>query len=333
MNYSKETQTRRQFLQTTAGAAMTAALAMRPVAAHAASDAPVPRRTLGKTGLTVSLLGLGGWHIGAPRSSAEGERIIRAAMDAGVNFLDNSHDYHRGDSERRMGNAIKGRRDEVVLMTKFNSRDRKGAMQELEASLRLLQTDHVDLWQIHSVERAEDPDWLFSEHGAVEALVQAKKEGKTRFVGFTGHKNPDYHHAMLERGFEWDTIQMPLNVLDAHFRSFESKVLPKAVSQNLGIIGMKPLASSFALQAAQPIECLQYAMNLPVSVTVTGCDSMERLEQALQAARTFKPLNKERVAELLAKTKTFGLSGEGEPFKTTTRYDNRPPASPPPYEA
>lgn len=312
---------------------MTAALALYPTAARAAAETPMPRRTLGKTGLEVSLLGLGGWHIGAPRESAEGERIIKAAMDAGVNFLDNSHDYHDGDSERRMGNATKGRRDEVILMTKVNARDRKGAMQELESSLRLLQTDHVDIWQIHSVERAEDPDWLFSKNGAIEALVQAKKEGKTRFVGFTGHKNPDYHLAMLEKDFDWDTIQMPLNVLDAHFRSFESKVLPKANSLNVGVIGMKPLASSFAVRAADPIECLHYAMNLPVAVTVTGCDSMERLEQALKAVRTFKPLDKEQVATLLAKTKTFGQSGDGEPFKTTTRYDNRPPATPPPYEA
>jgi len=312
---------------------MTAALGLYPEVTRANGQGSIPRRTLGKTNLQVSLLGLGGWHIGAPRESAEGERIIRSAMDAGVNFLDNSHDYHAGDSERRMGKAIKGRRDEVVVMTKFNSRDRKGAMQELESSLRLLQTDHVDVWQIHSVERPEDPEWLFSENGAMEALVQAKKEGKTRFVGFTGHKNPDYHYAMLERDFDWDTIQMPLNVLDAHFRSFESKVLPKAIELNLGVIGMKPLASSFAVKAAPAIECLHYAMNLPVSVTVTGCDSMERLEQALKAARTFTPLTQEQVATLLAKTKAFGTSGEGEPFKTTNRYNNRPAASPPPYEA
>lgn len=332
MNSSTKSQTRRQFLQTTAGGVLTAALGMYPAAARAESEAPVPRRTLGKTGLQVSLLGLGGWHIGAPKESAEGEGIIRAAMDAGVNFLDNSHDYHQGESERRMGNAIRGRRDAMVLMTKFNSRDRKGAMQELEASLRLLQTDHVDIWQIHSVEREEDPEWLFSKNGAVEALAQAKKEGKTRFLGFTGHKNPDYHYAMLEKEFAWDTIQMPLNVLDAHFRSFESKVLPKALSMNLGVIGMKPLASGFALKAATPIECLHYAMNLPVSVTLTGCDTLERLEQALKAVRTFKPLEEKQVAALLAKTRTFGLSGEGEPFKTTTGYNNRPPASPPPYE-
>jgi aryl-alcohol dehydrogenase-like predicted oxidoreductase len=333
MNSRVPLQSRRQFIQTTAGGAITAALALTTHQASAQSGGTLPRRNLGKTGLQVSLLGLGGWHIGAPRESAEGERIIRAAIDAGVNFLDNSHDYHQGDSERRMGNAIKGRREEVVLMTKFNARDRKSAIKELEESLRLLQTDHLDIWQIHSVERAEDPDWLFSENGAIEALEQAKKEGKTRFVGFTGHKSPDYHMALLERKIDWDTIQMPLNVLDAHFRSFASKVLPKAVSMELGVIGMKPLASSFALRAAKPIECLHYAMNLPVPVTVTGCDSMERLEQALEAARTFKPLEEGEIAALLARTRDFGSSGEGEPFKTTTRYDNRPPATPPPYEA
>lgn len=312
---------------------MAAALALRATAARAADAVPVPRRMLGKTGLEVSLLGLGGWHIGAPRDPAEGERIIRTAIDAGVNFLDNSHDYHAGDSERRMGRAIRGRRDDVIVMTKFNARDRKGAMQELEESLKFLQTDHVDIWQIHSVEREEDPDWLFSENGAIEALVQAKKEGKTRFVGFTGHKSPQYHLAMLEKEFAWDTLQLPLNVLDAHFRSFESDVLPKAVEMKLGIIGMKPLASAFALKAAEPIECLHYAMDLPVSVTLTGCDSMDRLEQALTAVRTFKPLDDARREALLAKTRSFGVSGEGEPFKTTTRYDNRPPASPPPYDA
>lgn len=297
-----------------------------------AAGGEIPRRTLGKTGLKVSIVGLGGWHVGIQKDPEESVRLIQAAIDGGINFLDNSHDYNEGQSEIRMGKAIQGRREKVILMTKFNSRDRKGALKELEESLRRLGTDHLDIWQFHSMERAEDPDWIFSKNGAFEAALTAKKEGKARFIGFTGHKHPDFHLKMLAKPFEWDTIQMPLNILDAHFRSFEKNVLPEAVKRNLGIIGMKPLAFHEALQVASAVECLHYAMSLPTSVVITGCETMERVEQALKAGRTFKPLDAAQIAALLERSKELGSSGKGEPFKLTTNFDNKPPAGPPPYE-
>jgi len=293
----------------------------------------IPRRILGRTELSVSILGLGGWHIGTQKDPAESVRIIQAAIDAGINFLDNSNDYNKGQSEIRMGQAIKGRRDKVVLMTKFNARDKRGALKELEESLRRLQTDYLDIWQIHSVERVEDPDWLFSPHGAIEALDIAKRQGKVRFVGFTGHKHPDYHLAMLKKDYSWDTIQMPLNILDAHFRSFQHRVLPVAQEKKLGIIGMKPIAFQNALKVASAEECLRYAMSLPVGVTLTGCETMERLEQALRVARGFQPMTQQQKETLLARSREFGESSKGEPYKTTTGFDNQPPATPPPYEA
>lgn len=299
----------------------------------ASQDKEIPRRVLGKTGLMVSILGLGGWHIGIQKDPKESEAIIKAAIDAGVNFLDNSNDYNNGESEIRMGRAIKGIRDKVVLMTKFNARDKKGAMRELEESLRRLQTDYLDIWQFHSIERAEDPDWIFSPNGAIEAAHLAKQQGKVRFVGFTGHKNPHYHLGMLAKDFPWDTIQMPLNILDAHFRSFQQLVLPEAQKRNLGIIGMKPMAFQNALEVASAQECLRYAMSLPVGTTLTGCETMERLEQALSVARGFQPMSVDEIQALLARSKPFAESGKGEPYKLTTDFDNKPPASPPPYEA
>jgi predicted aldo/keto reductase-like oxidoreductase len=299
------------------------------------ADSPggVPRRVLGKTGLEVSIVGLGGYHIGIQKDPAESVRIIQGAIDGGINFFDNSNDYNEGQSEIRVGEATQGRRDQVVLMTKFNSRDKKGAMLELEESLRRLRTDVIDVWQFHSMERIEDPDWIFTLHGAIEAVDLAKRQGKVRFVGFTGHKHPDIHLKMLAQPYDWDTIQMPLNILDAHFRSFGHSVLPEAVRMNLGIIGMKPLAFQGALKVAGAVECLHYAMSLPVSTTLTGCETEERLEQALLAARTFRPMVPTAMEALLARSKELGSSGEGEPFKRTTDFDNKPPASPPPYGA
>jgi aryl-alcohol dehydrogenase-like predicted oxidoreductase len=330
-----KTHSRREFLETTLRGTVATGVAwatLEPEALVAASN-DIPRRRLGKTGLKVSIVGLGGWHMGIQKDPAESVRLVQTAIDRGINFLDNSHDYNEGQSEIRMGQAIKGRRDQVVLMTKFNSRDRKGAMRELEESLRRLQTDYLDIWQFHSIERAEDAAWVFSKNGAIEAAALAKKQGKVRFLGFTGHKHPDYHLAMLKNDFAWDTIQMPLNVLDAHFRSFEKSVLPVATKRKLGIIGMKPMAFHTALKVASAIECLHYAMNLPVGVVITGCETMERVEQAVTAALTFKPLKKKDVAALLGHTQALGRTGEGEPFKLGTDFDNKPPASPPPYEA
>jgi len=327
--------TRREFLDATLRSTVAAGIGLAGLQAEPvrAAAGEIPRRRLGRTGLMVSIIGLGGWHIGIQKDPADSVRLIQAALDYGINFLDNSHDYNNGQSEIRMGQAIKGRRDKVVLMTKFNSRDKKGALRELEESLRRLQTDYVDIWQFHSIERAEDPDWIFSPNGAIEAAALAKKQGKARFIGFTGHKHPDYHLGMLKKDFEWDTIQMPLNVLDAHFRSFQKLVLPEAVRRKLGIIGMKPMAFKNALQVASAAECLRYALSLPVSVVITGCETLDRIEQAVAVARSFKPMRKKEIDALLARTRDLGESGKGEPFKLTTDFDNKPPATPPPYEA
>jgi aryl-alcohol dehydrogenase-like predicted oxidoreductase len=328
------TYTRREFLTATVGS--TAATALLPsLPCSAASSDEMPMRAFGKTGVKVSLLGLGGWHIGIQKDPSESHRLIRAAMDAGVNFLDNSIDYNDGQSEIRMGEAIQGRRDKVFLMTKHNFRDKKSAMRDLEISLKRLRTDYLDLWQFHSIERPEDPDWIFEKNGAIEAAEQAKKQGKARFTGFTGHKNPEYHLKMLAKPYAWDAIQMPLNVLDPHFRSFEKLVLPEAVRRNLGIIGMKPMAFQNAPKTGviTSIECLHYAMNLPVSVTITGCETMGRLETALKAARIFNKFSQTEMQALRDRMKPFVKDGQAEPYKITTDFDNRPAAFPPPYEA
>jgi len=330
---------RRQFLtQNLPGAlaagAVGAALLTEP-RLRAAAAGEIPRRPFGKTGVLVSILGLGGWHIGIQKDPAESHRLIRTAMDAGINFLDNSNDYNEGQSEIRMGEAIKGRRDQVFVMTKFNFRDKKNALRELETSLRRLQTDYVDLWQFHSIERQEDPDWIFAPHGAIEAAELAKKQGKARFIGFTGHKSPDYHLKMLTKPYDWDAIQMPLNVLDPHFGSFERRVLPEAVKRKLGIVGMKPMAFQNAPKTGviTSTECLHYAMSLPVSVTLTGCETMERLETALAAARSFRPLSEAEMEALRERMKPFVKDGANEPYKITKDFDNHPAGFPPPYEA
>lgn len=327
--------TRRQFLSTTAAGTVAAASLLRSPLLRGADAGVMPMRTFGKTGAKVSMLGLGGWHIGIQKEVAESVRLIHAAMDAGVNFLDNSNDYNDGQSELRMGEALQGRRDRVFLMTKFNFRDKKNALRELETSLKRLQTDHLDLWQFHSMERQEDADWIFAQHGAIEAAVLAKQQGKTRFIGFTGHKSPDHQLKMFTKPFEWDAIQMPLNVLDPHFGSFERWVLPEAVKRNLGIVGMKPMAFHNAplSGAITGIECLHYAMSLPVSVTITGIENQDRLEQALKAVATFKPLSETERAALSARMKPFVKDGQGEPYKVTKDFDNKPAGFPPPYEA
>ena len=332
------TQSRREFLGTTLGGAAAAAAAVHLLPAEgraAESSGGMPMRSFGKTGVKVSQLGLGGWHIGIQKERSESHRLIRMAMDHGVNFLDNSIDYNEGQSELRMGEAIKGRRDQVFLMTKHNFRDKKSARRDLEISLKRLQTDHLDLWQFHSIERAEDPDWIFEKNGAIEAAELAKKQGKTRFIGFTGHKNPEFHLKMLAKPYAWDAIQMPLNALDPHFRSFERLVLPEAVKRNLGIVGMKPMAFQNAPKtgAITSTECLHYAMSLPVSVTITGCETEERLRTALEAVRTFKPLSETAMQSVRDRLRPFVKEGQGEPYKITTDFDNKPAAFAPPYEA
>jgi aryl-alcohol dehydrogenase-like predicted oxidoreductase len=293
------------------------------------SNSAVPTRTLGRTGIDVSLIGLGGWHLGFKNTDEElSTRIIRTAIDNGINFMDNCWDYNEGASEIRMGKALRnGYRERAFLMTKIDGRTKEEAAKQLDESLERLQTDYIDLVQHHEILRYEDPHRIFDEQGANAALIEARDAGKIRFIGFTGHKDPRIHLYMLEvaqeRGFEFDTVQMPLNVMDAHYRSFEKLVLPELIKQNIGVLAMKTLANGTILESktVTAIECLHYAMNLPVSVVITGCESMENLEQALNAARTFKPMTDEQVRNLLAKTAQAASRGEYELFKTTSIYD------------
>ena len=293
------------------------------------SNSEMPTRTLGRTGVQVSLIGLGGWHLGFKSISDElAERIIRTAIDNGINFMDNCWDYNEGASETRMGNALRdGYRERVFLMTKIDGRTKQDAAKQLDESLKRLRVDHIDLVQHHEILRYEDPHRIFDDKGANAALLEARDAGKIRFIGFTGHKDPRIHLYMLEvakeNGFEFDTVQMPLNVMDAHYRSFEKMVLPELVAQNIGVLAMKPLANGMILKSntVTAVECLQYAMNLPASVVITGCESMENLEQALTAARTFKPMTSDQVTNLLAKTAAAASRGEYELFKTTSIYD------------
>ena len=286
-------------------------------------------RTLGKTGEKVSAIGIGGFHIGSTADPNEGIRIVRAAVDRGINFLDNCWDYHDGESELRMGRALRdGYRQKAFLMTKFDGRTRKSTAKQIDESLKRLETDHIDLMQYHENIRMEDPDRFFAADGPLEALVEAKKAGKIRYIGFTGHKDPVVHLRMLEvagaHKFHFDSCQMPLNVLDAHFRSFTHQVVPKLVEQGIAVLGMKPLAEGIVFTSGSgvtAIECLHYAMSLPTSVVITGCETMERLEQAIHAAETFQPMSPQQIEALLAKTKTAALTGKFEPFKTTTIFD------------
>ncbi len=292
------------------------------------SKSGVPRRLLGRTGEKVSAIGLGGFHIGSPRDEQEGIRLIRTAIDRGITFMDNSWDYHNGGSEVRMGKALRdGYRQKAFLMTKIDGQTRKAAAAQIEESLKRLQTDRIDLMQFHEVIRMEDPDRIFGPGGGIEAMLDAKKAGKIRFIGFTGHKDPRIHLRMLEvakaHDFHFDAVQMPLNVMDAHFRSFKHQVVPVLLREGIGVLGMKSMGNGVILQSktAQPIECLHYAMNLPTSTVITGIDRMELLDQAREAARTFKPMSREEVAALLARTATAAAAGQYEPFKTTTSYD------------
>jgi aryl-alcohol dehydrogenase-like predicted oxidoreductase len=294
-----------------------------------AENSDMPYRPLGSTGVQVSLIGLGGWHLGLDSIAEElSIRIIRTAVDSGINFLDNCWDYNDGASEIRMGKALRdGYRERAFLMTKIDGRTRKEATKQLDESLRRLQAEHIDLVQHHEILRFEDPHRIFDEEGAHAALIEARKAGKIRFIGFTGHKDPRIHLYMLEvaqeYGFQFDTVQLPLNVMDAHYRSFEKMVLPKLVKNNTGVLAMKTMANGNILRSktVTPIECLHYAMNLPTSVVITGCENMKDLDQAQTAARTFKRMTDSQVATLLAKTTQAASGGEYELFKTTSIYD------------
>jgi aryl-alcohol dehydrogenase-like predicted oxidoreductase len=286
-------------------------------------------RVLGSTGEKVSAIGVGGWHLGSEKVDEQlSIRIVRTAIDRGINFLDNCWDYNEGASEIRMGKALRdGYRDKVFLMTKIDGRSKKEAKRQLDESLRRLQVDHIDLVQHHEVLRYEDPHRIFDEEGANAALVEARRAGKLRYIGFTGHKDPRIHLYMLEvaakHAFKFDAVQMPLNVMDAHYRSFEKVVLPELVKQNIGVLGMKCMANRILLKSktVTPMECLHYALHLPTSVVITGIDSLEILDQAFEAARTFRPMSGREVASLLAKTLKAATTGEFEPFKTTSIFD------------
>jgi predicted aldo/keto reductase-like oxidoreductase len=303
--------------------------AMEALTVPTTSD--VPKRRLGRTNEMVSAIGLGGFHIGAPSSpDADMIELIHAAIDRGITFLDNSWDYNAGMSELRMGRALSygGYRDKVFLMTKIDGRTKAAAAEQIDQSLSRLLTDRLDLLQFHENIRPDDADRIFAEGGAFEAAMEAKAAGKIRYIGFTGHKNPDYHLHMIEvakkHGFTFDTVQMPLNVMDAHYNSFEKKVLPVALELDMGILAMKTFGDHHILDThlVDPIDMLHYGMNLPTSVVITGIDKPAILDQALRAATTFAPLAPERVAEILAKTADMARDGSTELYKTSHFFDS-----------
>lgn len=303
------------------------------LSAQTTTDNGMIYRTLGRTGERVSAIGLGGYHIGRPAlGDQDATQLIRQAIDRGITFLDNCWDYNDGASELRMGKALAGGyRNRVFLMTKIDGRTKAAATQQIDESLQRLQTDHVDLMQFHEIIRLEDPDRVFAEGGAMEAMQEAKKAGKVRFVGFTGHKDPYVHLRMLDvarqHSFHFDAVQMPLNVMDAHFRSFTREVLPVLNREGIAPLGMKCFGDHTVLDyilannSMTPIEALHYCLNLPISVQITGIDSVKILDQALEAARTFKPLTEAQVANLLERVRPAALEGKYELYKTTPRND------------
>jgi len=311
---------RREFLQaTTIAGALTAN--------GGAQNSDVPMRPLGKTGIQVSALGVGGFHLGTAADDATAVRIVNTAIDAGINFFDNAWEYHDGLSEERLGKALSGKRNKVILMTKVctHGRDKNVAMKMLEESLRRLRTDHLDVWQIHEVVYDNDPDLIFAPNGVVEALDAAKKQGKVRFVGFTGHKDPAIHLKMLSHNYPFDTVQMPLNVLDGTYaRSFQRDVLPEVIKRGMAPLGMKSLGGSGEMVtngAITPEEGLRYAMSLPVATTISGVDSLYVLEQNLAVARGFKPMSEGEMEALRNRCKDLAADGRYERFKTTKLYD------------
>ncbi len=324
---------RRDFLKSATAAGIATTL---PASQNTPSGAPSKRpeaqgmiyRDLGTTGERVSAIGLGGYHLGKQPDAAESIRLMHTAIDHGITFLDNCWDYNDGISEVRMGQALRnGYREKVFLMTKMDGRTAAEYNKQLEQSLGRLQTDMIDLVQFHEIIRMEDPDRIFAPGGALEAAVAARQAGKIRYIGFTGHKDPAVHLRMLEtaqkHSFHFDTIQMPINVMDAHFRSFTKEVMPIALKQGVGVLAMKTFGDSFILKSntVQPIEALHYGLTQPVSVVITGIDNAQILDQALEAARTFTPLDQTQIASLLARTATAAAEGTFEPFKTTSHFD------------
>ena len=295
------------------------------------NDQAIPRRTLGRTGEKVSCIGMGGFHLGFKELSEPAAiRLIHAGIDRGIDFLDNSWDYNEGESELRMGKALKqgGYRNRAFLMTKIDGRTRQSAASQIEESLRRLETDRVDLLQFHEIIRFEDPDRIFDQDGAMEAVLDARKAGKVRYIGYTGHKDPRIHLYMLEaadrHGFQFDAAQMPVNVMDAHFRSFGNLVIPELVKRNIGVLAMKSMGDTVILKSntVTPMECLHYALSMPTSVVITGIDKPEILEQAITAAQTFQNVTKEQIRAILAKTAQAARNGAWELFKTSDLFDS-----------
>ncbi len=330
---------RREFLKSASIAGVVSA-AGKAAPARAAGSAAVSRpaspdmqyRELGRTGEKVSAIGLGGYHIGKQADPAESIRLVRAAIDRGITFMDNCWDYNEGISEVRMGQALRdGYRDKVFLMTKIDGRTVKEYNKQLEESLSRLHTDTIDLVQFHEVIRMEDPDRIFAAGGALEAAVAARQAGKIRYIGFTGHKDPAVHLRMLamaqKHNFHFDTVQMPINVMDAHFRSFTKEVMPVAIAQGLGVLAMKTFGDHFILdylndsKTVTPIQALQYGLSQPVSVVITGIDSMPILEQAMTAVKTFQQMTEPQMAALLNHTRDAASDGWYELFKTSQHFD------------
>ena len=299
-------------------------------AGTAKQSASLPRRKLGRTGVEVSSLCLGGHHLGTLPSVEEAVRLVHEAMDNGIDFFDNAYEYHDGQSELWMGKALEGeRRKRAVVMTKVctHGRDKRTAMLQLESSLKRLKTDYLDLWQVHEVVYPDDPKNHYAKDGVLEALAQAKKDGKVRLVGFTGHKSPDIHLDMLKRGFPFDTVQLPLNPLDGTFQSFERKVLPVLQQRGIAALAMKTMVGNGAVVkqgVLTPEECLRYALSLPVASVVSGIDSREVLQQNVRIARSFQPLSAQEMEALRERVKPVAVSGRLELYKTSREYDGSP---------
>ncbi|MBM3811781.1 MAG: aldo/keto reductase [Acidimicrobiia bacterium] len=326
---SPKASTRRQFMKRATTTVSAAALANQIIAQTTPAGANgLPMRTLGRTGQKVSILCLGGWHIGAVKDHKEAIRIMHAAIDEGMTFFDNAWDYHNGHSEEVMGTALAqdGRRKKVFLMTKNCERDYAGSMKNLEDSLRRLKTDYLDLWQFHEMVYHNDPDWVF-EKGGMKAALEAKKQGKVRYIGFTGHKDPLIHLKMLGKPQDWDSAQMPINVLDAHYRSFQHEVVPVCLKKNVGVIGMKGLAGGYpdgtllVKGGLTAEECFRYCLSLPVSTQVVGINTMAHLKADIALARSFKPMTKAEMAALEARVKDVAGDGRYETFKSTKDFD------------
>lgn len=320
---------RRQFLQASivgASGLVAGRILAQPAEAPFTNTGRIPRKALGKTGVQVSAIGLGGYHLGTVKTQDEATRIVQEAIDAGVNFFDNAWEYNEGRSEEFMGKAFEGKRDQIFLMTKVctHGRDKTVAMRQLEESLKRLKTDHLDLWQVHEVVYWNDPERHYAKGGVLEALDEAKTQGKVRYVGFTGHKNPLIHLDMLKRGYPFDTVQMPLNCFDGTYRSFEQQVLPEVQKRSMAALGMKSLGGN-----AQPLlhgivsvdEALRYAMSLPVATTISGVDSVSVLRQNLAIARAFQPMSAAEMQALRQRCASFAADGHLELYKTTVKYD------------